>query len=324
MGYVLKRRSLLAGLAGAAAAPLAAFGQGAYPNRPIRTIVPFAPGGGSDIVARMVGPRMTELLGQPLVIENKGGAGGLLGMEMTARAPADGYNILIMSDGFPALAATHKPAFDPMNSLVPVGQIAIAPFGLMVHPSLPVNNVREFIEYAKKNPGKLSYGSSGAGGLTHLITEDFKQKAGVHMVHIPYKSTGAAMPDLLAGVVQVYCGSVPPLLGHVQAKRLKLLAVTNEKRWPLWPDVPTIGETVKGFAADPWFGLFVPKGTPAEAIASLSAALAKTRGTEQVRKLASDQGLLMKGGSQEEFQRIVQSDFQRWSRLVKDLNFKPE
>ena len=315
---------MLAGAALSVTGPISVFGQVTYPNRPIRAIVPFAPSGGSDIVARMFGPKLSEALGQPLVIDNKGGVGGLLGMEMAARSPADGYTVLIMSDGFPALAATHKPSFDPMNSLVPVGQIALAPFGLTVHPSLPVNNVREFIDYARKNPGKLSYGSSGSGGLTHLITEDFKRKASIDLVHIPYKSTGAAMPDLLSGAVQVYVGSVPPLISQVQAKKLKLLAVTNEQRWPLWPDLPTIGETVKGFSADPWFGLFVPKGTPAEVVSVLSSAITKARNAEQVRKVAADQGLLVKGGSSEEFTRIVKADYQRWSQLVKVLNFKPE
>src|SRR3954470_10164204 len=175
--------ALLLGLALPAAAQF-------YPTKPVKVIVPFAPGGGSDIVARAVTAKLQEQLGQPFVIENRGGAGGLVGMEVAAKSPADGYTILIMSDSFPVVAATHKPAFDPIDSLVPVAQISSAPFGLVVHPSIPANSVAEFIALAKANPGKYTYGSSGTGGLTHLISEMFCDMAGIRMVHVPYKSTG--------------------------------------------------------------------------------------------------------------------------------------
>ncbi|HUP28827.1 MAG TPA: tripartite tricarboxylate transporter substrate binding protein [Usitatibacter sp.] len=296
----------------------------AYPTKPVKVIVPFAPGGGSDIVARAVTTKLQDALGQPFVIENRGGAGGLVGTEAAARAPADGYTILIMSDSFPVLAATHKPAFDPMNSLVPVAQISIAPFGLMVHPSVPANTVAEFIALAKAKPESFSYGSSGSGGLTHLITEMFSQMAGIRMVHVPYKSTGAAMPDFLSGTITAYVGNVSALLPQVNAGKLKLLAVTNAERWPLLPNVPTIAETIPGFAADPWFGLFVPRGTPAAIIETLNAAVNKMAAEEELRKNFAGQGMLPRAGSPAAFGEVVRRDYARWVKVVQDIGFKPE
>ena len=295
-----------------------------WPTKPVKVIVPFAPGGGSDIVARAVTTKLQEQLGQPFVIENRGGAGGLVGMEAAAKSPNDGYTILIMSDSFPVIAATHKPAWDPMNSLPGVAQISSAPFGLILHPSVPANTVAEFIALAKANPDKYSYGSSGTGGLTHLISEMFCQMAGVKMVHVPYKSTGAAMPDFLSGTIQVYVGNVSPLLPQIQAGKLKLLAVTNAERWPLLPNVPTIGETVTGFAADPWFGLFVPKGTPQPIIEKLHAAVLAAQKDAEVRKNYEGQGMLPRGNTTAAFNDLVRRDYQRWVKVVADIGFKPE
>jgi tripartite-type tricarboxylate transporter receptor subunit TctC len=295
-----------------------------YPTKPVKVIVPFAPGGGSDIVARAVTTKLQEQLGQPFIIENRGGAGGLVGMEAAAKSPNDGYTILIMSDSFPVIAATHKPAWDPMNSLPAVAQISSAPFGLILHPSVPATTVAEFIALAKANPDKYSYGSSGTGGLTHLISEMFCQMAGIKMVHVPYKSTGAAMPDFLSGAITVYVGNVSPLLPQIQAGRLKLLAVTNAERWPLLPNVPTIGETVKGFAADPWFGLFVPRGTPQPIIDKLHDAVDAAQREVEVRKNFEGQGMLPRTSSVAAFNDLVRRDFARWSKLVADIDFKPE
>jgi len=302
---------------------LSAAAQG-YPTKPVKVIVPFAPGGGSDIVARAVTTKLVEALGQPFVIENRGGAGGLVGMEAAAKSPNDGYTILIMSDSFPAIAATHKPAWDPMNSLVPAAQLSVAPFGLILHPSVPANSVGEFIALAKANPGKYSYGSSGNGGLTHLISEMFGGMAGVKMVHVPYKSTGAAMPDFLTGTIQVYVGNVSPLLPQIQAGKLKLIAVTNAERWPLLPNVPTIGETVPGFAADPWFGLFVPRGTPQTVIDRLNAAVNRMKDEEAVKKNFAEQGMLPRAGTPAAFNEVVRRDYNRWLKVVQDIGFKPE
>ena len=290
----------------------------------MKVIVPFAPGGGSDIVARALTTKLQVELGQPFIIENRGGAGGLVGVEVAAKSTADGYTILIMSDSFPVLAATHKPAFDPINALVAVAQISVAPFGLILHPSVPANSVAEFVALAKANPNKYSYGSSGNGGLTHLVSEMFCDMAGVKMVHVPYKSTGAAMPDFLSGTIQVYVGNVSPLLPQIQAGKLKLLAVTNAQRWPLLPDVPTIGETVKGFAADPWFGLFVPRGTPQPIVERLNAAVNRIQAEDEVRKNFAGQGMLPRAGTPAAFNEVVRQDYARWLKVVQDIGFKPE
>lgn len=295
-----------------------------YPSRPVKVVVPFAPGGGSDIVARALTTKLTETMGQPFVIENRGGAGGMVGMEVAAKSPADGYTILIMSDSFPVIAATHKPAFDPINSLVPVAQISIAPFGLIVHPSVPAKSVAEFVALAREKPNTFSYGSSGTGGLTHLITEMFAQQAGVKLVHVPYKSTGAALPDFLSGTIQVYVGNVSPLLPHINTGKLKLLAVTNAERWPLLPETPTIGETITGFSADPWFGLFVPRGTPAPIVEQLNAAVNKLQAEDEIKKNLSGQGMLPKAGTPAAFAAIVRQDYARWNKVVQDIGFKPD
>jgi tripartite-type tricarboxylate transporter receptor subunit TctC len=295
-----------------------------YPAKPVKVIVPFAPGGGSDIAARALTTKLADAMGQPFVIENRGGAGGMVGMEAAAKAPPDGYTILIMSDSFPVIAATHKPAFDPINSLVAVAQVSIAPFALIVHPSVAANSVAEFIALARAKPDEYSFGSSGSGGLTHLITEMFKQQADVRMVHVPYKSTGAALPDFLSGAIQVYVGNASPLLQHINSGKLKLLAVTNAERYPLLPGVPTIGETLPGFSADPWFGVFVPRGTPAPVIERLNATINKLLEDDELRKNLAGQGMLPRAVTPAAFNEIVRKDYARWSKVVADIGFKPD
>jgi tripartite-type tricarboxylate transporter receptor subunit TctC len=229
-----------------------------------------------------------------------------------------------MSDSFPVIAATHKPAFDPINSLVAVAQVSIAPFALIVHPSVPANSVAEFIALAKAKPDAYSFGSSGNGGLTHLITEMFKQQAGVQMVHVPYKSTGGALPDFLSGTIQVYVGNASPLLPYIQSGKLKLLAVTNAERYPLLANVPTIGETLPGFAADPWFGVFVPRGTPAAIIERLNATINRILDEDEMKKALAGQGMLPRARTPAAFDGIVRKDYARWSKVVTDIGFKAD
>jgi tripartite-type tricarboxylate transporter receptor subunit TctC len=207
---------------------------------------------------------------------------------------------------------------------VAVAQVSVAPFGLILHPSVPANSVAEFIVLARAKPDAYSYGSSGNGGLTHLITEMFKQQADVKVVHVPYKSTGAALPDFLSGTIQVYVGNISPLLPHIHAGKLKLIAVTNAERWPLLPNVPTIGETVPGFSADPWFGVFVPRGTPAPIIEKLNAAINKVQEEDEVRKNLAGQGMLPRAGSPAAFNEIVRKDYARWLKVVSDIGFKAD
>src|SRR4051812_43875612 len=225
-----------------------------YPSKVVRVVVPFAPGGGSDITARAFSSKLSEYLGQQFIVDNRGGAGGLIGMELTAKAPPDGYTIMMMSGSFSATSAMQKPAFDPINSIIPVAEFGYTPFVLTVHPSLPSKTVKELISLARTTKGGLSYAGTGTGGATHLATELFCNMAKVKMVPIQYKSTGAAMADLLSGQVPVIIGSLLPVTPQIAAGRLRGLAVTTSKRWHTLPKLPTIGETLPGYEVVLWFG----------------------------------------------------------------------
>src|SRR3954469_5770783 len=212
----------------------------AYPSKAVRVVVPFAPGGGSDITARQFSAKLSEYLGQQFVVDNRGGAGGLIGMEMVAQAPPDGYTIMMMSGSFPATAAVQRPAFDPINSIVAVAEFGYTPFVLAVHPSLPPKSVKELISLARTTKGGLSYAGTGLGGATHLATELFSSLAKIKMVAIQYKSTGAAMADLLSGQVPVIIGSLLPVMPHLPTGKLRALGVTTAKRWHTLPNIPTV------------------------------------------------------------------------------------
>jgi tripartite-type tricarboxylate transporter receptor subunit TctC len=223
-------KALLAGAVALLGMTLPASAQ-QYPAKPVRVIVPFAPGGGSDITARQVSAKFTEAFKQQFVVENRGGAAGLIGMEQTAKAPPDGYTIMIMSGSFSATSATHQPKFDPINTIVAVAEVGFTPFVLSVHPSLPSKNTKEFIAMVRAKPGELVYASSGVGGLTHMATELLASMAKLKMIHVPYKSTGAAMTDLLSGRAQLIVGSLLPTVPHFETGKLRPLAVTTAKRW---------------------------------------------------------------------------------------------
>src|SRR3954469_1009276 len=240
-----------------------------YPAKPVHGVCPFAPGGGSDITARQFSAKLSDYLGQQFVVDNRGGAGGLIGMEMAAGAPADGYTIMMMSGSFSATAAVQRPAFDPINSIVAVAEFGYTPFVLAVHPSLPAKSVKELISLARTTKGGLSYAGTGLGGATHLATELFSSMAKVKMVAIQYKSTGAAMADLLSGQVPVIIGSLLPVTPQVAAGKLRALGVTTAKRWHTLPDVPSIAETLPGYEVVLWFGTMTPRGTPQPIIQQL-------------------------------------------------------
>lgn len=243
MKSIILKPSTCAVMLAAALSPTLASAQN-YPNKVVRVIVPFAPGGGSDITARQVSAKLTETFKQQFVVDNRGGAGGIVGMEMVAKAPADGYTIMMMSGSFSASAATHRPAFDPVNSIPGVAEFGITPFVLTVHPSLPPKTTKELIALARAKPGDLTYATSGVGGLTHMATELMLSMTGTTMVGVHYKSTGAAMTDLLAGQAPIIVGSLLPIVPHVKTGKLRALAVTTEKRWYALPDVPTVGDTI--------------------------------------------------------------------------------
>lgn len=295
-----------------------------YPAKAVRVIVPFAPGGGSDITARQVAQKFTENLKQQFVVDNRGGASGLIGMELTVKAAPDGYTIMVMSGSFSAVPATHKPAFDPVNNIVPVAEVGYTPFVLSVHPSLPVKNARELIALAKARPGQLNYATPGVGSLTHLATELIINMAKINMVGIGYKSTGAALPDLLSGQCQLIVGSLLPTFPHFQTGKLRPLAVTTAKRWYSLPSVPTLNETLPGYEVELWFGVMAPRNTPRPIIEKLNATVNKFLQDADMKKNLEAQGMVPAGGTPERFGERIRKDYDRWVKVVREQNIKPE
>ena len=295
-----------------------------YPVKSVRVIVPFAPGGGSDITARQISAKLTEALGQQFVVDNRGGAAGIIGMELTAKSPPDGYTIMMMSGSFSASAATNKPAFDPINSIIPVAEFGITPFVLTVHPSLPPKTTRELIALPRARPGALTYASSGIGGLTHMATELFANMAKIKMVHVPYKSTGAAMTDLLSGRAPIIVGSLLPVVPHFETGKLRALGVTTAKRWYSLPNVPTVGETLPGYEVELWFGSMAPRGTPQAIIDRLNAAVNKVLELPDMKKNLDAQGMIPTGGTPQKFGERIRGEYDRWVKVVKESGIKPE
>jgi tripartite-type tricarboxylate transporter receptor subunit TctC len=318
-------RSIVAGaLAAAAFVPVLTAQAQEYPAKLVRVIVPFAPGGGSDITARQVSYKLSESLKQQFVVDNRGGAGGLIGMELTAKSLPDGYTIMIMSGSFSASSATHKPAFDPINTIVPVIEFGFTPFVLSVHPSLPSKTAKELFALARSKPGQLVYASSGVGGLTHLATELMLNMAKLQMIHVPYKSTGAAMADLLSGQAQLIVGSLLPTLPHFQTGKLRPLAVTTAKRWYSLPNVPTLAETLPGYEVELWFGMMAPRGTPAAVIDRLNSVVNKILQEAEMKKNLEAQGMVASGGTPERFGKRIRGDYENWIKVVRERNIKPE
>ena len=295
-----------------------------YPTKTVRVIVPFAPGGGSDITARQFSAKLTEALGQQFVVDNRGGAAGLIGMELTAKAAPDGYTIMMMSGSFPASSALNKPVWDPVNAIIPVAELGFTPFALTVHPSLPVRTTKELIALARAKPGGLSFASTGVGSITHLATELFLNMAKIQMVNIPYKSTGAAMTDVLSGQVPVIVGSLLPVVPFIENGKLRALAVTTAKRWYSVPNVPTVAETLPGYDVELWFGAMAPRGTPPAIINRLNATINKALEQPDMKKNLEVQGMIPTGGTPEKFGERIRRDYNRWVKLVDDVKIKVE
>jgi len=294
----------------------------AYPTKIVRVIVPFAPGGGSDITARQVSAKLSDIFKQQFVVDNRGGAAGLIGMEMVAKAPADGYTIMMMSGSFSASAATNRPAFDPINSIPGVAEFGITPFVLTVHASLPPKTTKEFIALAKAKPDALTYASTGMGGATHMATELILSMTNTQMVGVHYKSTGAAMSDLLAGQVPIIVGSLLPVMPHIASGKLRALGVTTAKRWYSLPDVPTIGETIPGYEVELWFGAMAPRDTPQPIVAALNGAINKLLQEPDMKKNLDAQGMVPTGGTPQQFNDRIQREYARWVKVVKERGIK--
>lgn len=302
----------------------AAAGAQNWPVKPVRVIVPFGPGGGADLTARPVSQKLSEALGQQFVVDNRGGAGGAIGMELTAKAPPDGYTIMSVSGSFSATSATHKLPFDPFDALIPVVELGYAPNVLVVHPALPAKNAKDLIALARANPGKLVFASTGIGGLTHMATELFANMAGVKMVHVPYKSTGIAMPELMAGQTQIMVAGMLGAQPFYTTGRLRALGVTTAKRWPSMPDMPAIAETLPGYDTGTYYGMFLPKGTPQAIVDRLNTEVNKVLQEDGIRKSLVAQGMAASGGTSAQFATRVKKEYNDWVKVVRDAKLKVE
>lgn len=300
--------------------PASAAAAGAYPDRPVRLVVGFPPGGAADILGRVAAQQLSDRLGQQVVVDNRGGAGGLIATEIAARANADGYTLLFSS--IPHVINPHlykKVSYDAIKDFTPVVQFVAVPLMMAAGPSLPAKTVKDLITYAKANPGKINYGSAGSGSSSHLAVELFKSMAGVRMEHIPYKGTGPLITDLLAGQIGVTIASAVPLAPQVRSGgKLRGLAVTGPKRSAAFPELPAIAETVPGYEVVNWFGIFAPAGTPAAIVKRVNAELNAALASPELVKRLNAQGADAVGGSAEAFARVVKADFAKWAKVVKE------
>jgi len=315
-------KRLLAVLA-ASLLPLCALAQG-YPNKPIRIVVPLAAAGTGDTLARAVGEAMAKELGQPVVIENKPGAGGLVGTQFVAAAAPDGYTLLAVSPSHVINATLYTKAdYDPVKSFEPITLMAYTHQVLVANPATPFNTLKELIDYAKKNPGKLNYGSAGTGSATHLNMELFKSMAGVDIVHVPYKGSTQARQDVVAGQVQLAMDGLLPVLALVREKRLKALALTSGHRSASAPDIPTMSEAgVPGYVSDTWYGLLAPAGTPKDVLAKLEHAASAALKNPEVRDRLTKAGAEPAGSTAEEFRKVIEREKPIWAKVVKDSGAK--
>jgi tripartite-type tricarboxylate transporter receptor subunit TctC len=289
-----------------------------YPVRPVRLVAPFPPGGGTDILSRVIAVPMTEVLRQPVIVDNRPGAGGLLGAELVAHAERDGYTIILVSASYAASCAYGKPTFDPIDGIDPVILIGTTGIVVAVHPSVPAKNLNEFIAHARANPGKLNYASVGPGSQAHLLMELFKLDSKTSIVHVPYKGAGPALAATIAGEVQVTAIAAVPIVPHVKAGRLRPLGVSTLQRSPLLPDVPPIGDAIPSFDVLHWYGMWAPKGTPAPIVALWNREVARIlKSPDMVRQMGAE-GLDAGGGPPRQFYDINKAAVQKWRRVISE------
>jgi tripartite-type tricarboxylate transporter receptor subunit TctC len=290
-----------------------------WPSKPIRYIVPFPPGGATDILARSMADKLGPALGQPVIVENRAGAAGNLGTELAAKAAPDGYTILMVTVAQSISETLYaKLGYNLMRDLVPVILVARVPNVMVVHPSVPARSVKEFIDYAKANPGKLNFASSGSGTSIHMSGELFKLLTGVDIVHVPYKGSAAALTDLIGGQVSVMFDNLPPSMPHIRSGKLRALAITTTTRYPALPDLPTMVEAgVPGYESSSWFGIMVPTGTSKEVVARLNAEARKIMAMPDVHERFDQQGAVASPGTPEDFDRFIRAEIEKWGKVVK-------
>ncbi len=294
-----------------------------YPSKPVRVVLPFPAGGGADIIVRLLARKLGEGMGQTFVVDNRAGAAGIIGCELVAKAPADGYTLLFGTTGThttnPAVFA--KLPYDPVRDFATVSLAAESPFVLLVHPSLPARSVKELIAFARTRPGQLNYASAGVGSSAHLGFELFNSMAGIKGEHVPYKGLGPAAADTIAGIITMTWDAIPSSKPMIERGRLRALGIGSLKRSPLLPQVPTIDEAgLKGFELGSWYGLFAPAGTPADIVRQLQREIVKAVSAEDVRSQFAAMGADPVGGTPEEFAAVVQRDLAKWAKVARDVN----
>jgi len=296
-----------------------------YPSKTVRIIVPFAPGGSNDIVGRILAAHLSDRLGRQFVIDNRGGAGGLVGTEMVWKSAPDGYTLLVVSVAFPMNAAVYKLPYDPMKAFTPVVLLGTGTNGLAVHPTLPVKNVKELIALAKARPGQLQYSSAGIGTFQHLSSEMFKSMAGVNILHVPYKGGGPATIDLIAGQVQMSIASLIVILPHLRSNKIRIIGTGGAKRAAALPDVPTISESgVPGYEANNWWGVIAPAGTPDAVVRKLNTESNAVMMLPETRKRLVAEGAESLNVTPEQFSKHIAAEIAKWGKVTRDANIKAE
>jgi tripartite-type tricarboxylate transporter receptor subunit TctC len=318
---LMNRREALLSLAGVLTAPAWAQTAG-YPNKPIKIICPFAPGGGSDFAARVAATGLGERLKSPVIVENRPGAGGVLGSEIALKSPPDGYTLLLIAGSYTVNPSLYKLSFDPLNDMMPVMQIAKGAYVWVVHPSVPAKTLAEFFDYARKNPGKINYGSSGQGGHLNVVTEYMLEMAKVKLTHVPYKGTGPAITDLLGGVTQAMFAGTEGVMQHVKAGKLRALAVGTKERLAAFPDIPSVAETLPDYDVVAWHGLIAPKGVPADIITKLNAELNAVMKAKEMAARLEPNGLTPGGGTPAEFGNLIKVELERYAGVIKRAGIK--
>lgn len=309
----------LAAAAALAFSPLASLAQDPYPSRPVTIIVPQAAGGANDAIARVIAQKLTELTGQSFIVDNRTGAGGNVGTAMAAKARPDGYTLMLTADSAMVINPSlyKSTGFDPIKDFEPIGPVATAGYVLVANTGFAANSVNELVAQAKQKPGTINIGSAGNGTLNHLIGEMLGKATGIELVHVPYKGSAAAVTDLVAGQVQVSVQSLPSSIAFIRSGKIKVLGVVNPKRVAALPDSPTIGESVPGFGATPWYGLFAPAGTPKAIVTKLNADIARALESKDVQERLAGVGCEPFKSSPEQFATLVREDLPRWAKIVK-------
>ena len=294
-----------------------------YPTKPVRLIVPFAPGGGTDIMARTLGQKLTESWGQQVVVDNRGGAGTIIGTELAVKSPPDGYTVMLANIALALNPGLHsKLPYDALKDLTPVILIASQPNALAANPSLPANSVKELVALAKSKSTKLNYASSGNGGVGHISGEMFRIMIGADLAHIPYKGGGPAAIDVIAGQVPIAFISLPTVMSHLKAGKLKVLAITDSKRSAAAPNIPTVSETLPGFQVDNWIGLLAPAGTSKEIVAKLNSDILKAIQTPELRERMLAQGFDVQGSTPAQFGAAIKADIEKYTKIIRQANIR--